>query len=371
MKKSRLFVLSALISTAMCAGCGGGSNISPSLTYAQKSKDGIATLQSFYSQSDGLYQTSWWTSANELTTTIDYMQVTGDTQFEGDLANSLVSAPRTNPGFLDGYYDDEGWWALAWIDAYDLTQDPKYLTAATSIFTDMTTGWDNDTCGGGIWWDKAHSSKNAIANELFLSVAAHLYNRVTDPAQKATILVWANKEWTWFSQSGMINSQNLINDGLNLSTCKNNGDVTWSYNQGVILGGLVEYNKAAPNTTLITTAQAIASATLTNLTDAQGVLHDKATEPAFGGGGGTDGQQFKGVFMRNLMALNNAYPDPSYAKFFDTNADSIWSNSQGPGYTFGQDWSGPVDVHVTSMMQGSALDAIIAAASAQSSTTGN
>lgn len=35
-------------------------------------------------------------------------------------------------------------------------------------------------------------------------------------------LDWANKEWAWFNSSGLINSQNLINDGL-LSTCKNNG----------------------------------------------------------------------------------------------------------------------------------------------------
>jgi hypothetical protein len=40
----------------------------------------------------------------------------------------------------------------------------------------------------------------------------------------------------------MINSHNNINDGLSLKICENNGHTVWSYNQGVILGGLVELN---------------------------------------------------------------------------------------------------------------------------------
>ncbi len=34
----------------------------------------------------------------------------------------------------------------------------------------------------------------------------------------------------------MLNSSNLVNDGVNLSTCKNSGDVTWTYNQGMQAG---------------------------------------------------------------------------------------------------------------------------------------
>lgn len=322
----------------------------------QQAADGIHTLQSWYTQSTGLYQTTgWWNSANAITVLANYSRVSNSKSYESVFANTFRQAQNTSPGFINNYYDDEGWWALAWVDAYDLTRNQQYLSMAGSIFTDMANGWDS-TCGGGIWWSKDKTYKNAIANELFLSVAAHLASRSSNANERAQFVAWAQKEWAWFSNSGMINTQGLINDGLDLTTCKNNQQNTWSYNQGVILGGLTELNKVAPNATLPAAAQSIAAAALTYLTDANGVLHDTC-EPNCGG----DGVQFKGIFVRNLMALNDAFPDPRYKKFVDVNAESIWNNSQGSNYQFGQVWSGPFDAG-NAGSQSSALDAFVAAA---------
>jgi predicted alpha-1,6-mannanase (GH76 family) len=326
--------------------------------YLEQTTDGINTLQSWYTESSGLYQTTgWWNSANAITVLANYSKVSHSDKYVPVFANTLTQAQNTSAGFINNYYDDEGWWALAWIDAYDLTKGTQYLSMAESIFSDMAGGWDS-TCNGGIWWSKDKTYKNAIANELFLSVAAHLARRVA-PNQRIQYLIWAQKEWSWFKNSGMINSENLINDGLNLSTCQNNQQNTWTYNQGVILGGLTELNKIAPNPSLPATAQAIASATLTHLTDANGVLHDTC-EPNCG----ADGVQFKGIFVRNLMALNDAFPNLQYKKFTDTNAESIWNNSQGPNFEFGQVWSGPFDAG-NAGSQSSALDAFVAAAEMQ------
>lgn len=89
---------------------------------------------------------------------------------------------------------------------------------ANVIFEDMKAG--ASTCGG-IYWDKKKSYTNAIANELYLAVAASLANRMPS-ADKAYYLDIANKQWEWFKNSGMINGDNLINDGLN-DNCQNNG----------------------------------------------------------------------------------------------------------------------------------------------------
>jgi predicted alpha-1,6-mannanase (GH76 family) len=330
------------------------SNTPPPAQIQKQTLAGIDKLQSWYTQSTGLYQTTgWWNSANALTMLADYSFVARTASYTTVFSNSFQQAQKTNSGFLNNYYDDEGWWALAWIAAYDLTHTQQYLEMASSIFTDMSGGWDS-TCGGGIWWSKDKTYKNAIANELFLSVAAHLANRVA-PADRAGYLTWANKEWAWFQQSGMINSQNLINDGLDLTTCKNNGQNTWSYNQGVVLGGLVELNRAQRAPQLLTTANTIADAAITHLSDGNGMLHDTC-EPNCG----ADGVQFKGIFLRNLMALNFATPNRQYQTFALTNAERIWNHSRDASNAFGQVWSGPFDAE-NAGSQSSALDAFVAA----------
>lgn len=57
--------------------------------------------------------------------------------------------------FINDYYDDEGWWAMAWIRVYDVTKDTQYLAQAETIFADMQTGLMG-SCGGQ-WWDKEHT----------------------------------------------------------------------------------------------------------------------------------------------------------------------------------------------------------------------
>ncbi|TKA27766.1 hypothetical protein B0A50_04867 [Salinomyces thailandicus] len=257
----------------------------------------------------------------------------------------IPSPIRTN-GFLNDYYDDEGWWALAWIAAYDITMDRAYLSTAKSIFEDMKAAYGTTPCGG-IWWDKANTYVNAIANELFLDVAAHLANRATE---KSYYLSWAKKQWAWFQKSGMINAQHTINDGLDINTCENNGGTVWSYNQGVILGGLSELTRATKDNSYTVTAKQIADAAIAALTDANGVLHDPC-EPDCGA---------DGVFARNLEILQKASPEARYASFLDTNANSIWETDR-QGNELSVVWSGPYVAPANASTQSSAMDALIAA----------
>lgn len=323
--------------------------------FRHSARSGVHALQRWYDPATGLYRTTgWWNSANAITVLADYSSIAARPDLQPILASTFDLAQHKFPGFLNNYYDDEGWWALAWIDAYDRTRQQNYLHMAENIFANMTGGWD-DTCSGGIWWSKDRTYKNAIANELFLSVAAHLASRVPNDHQQQ-YLTWAQREWEWFQHSGMINSENLINDGLD-KACHNNHRTTWTYNQGVILGGLAQLSPLVPDPALLAKANQIAAASVTALADSHGILHDSC-EPNCG----ADAPQFKGIFMRNLSALNQATPNPAYATFIRNNARSILTRDRGPGTRLGLVWSGPY-LPANAATQTSALDAIIAAAS--------
>lgn len=170
-------------------------------TYVDRSVTAIKTLQSWYDEPDGLWQTTgWWNSANCLTVLGDLLSLAvdgaEDLDLEDVLSNTFTQAQQTTQtatktlvkgsskrlfesryiaspvlgnsglaargfsGFINNYYDDEGWWALAWVRAYDVTGNTDYLDMAESIFADMQGGV-NGTCGGGIWWSKDRKYKNA------------------------------------------------------------------------------------------------------------------------------------------------------------------------------------------------------------------
>ena len=65
--------------------------------------------------------------------------------------------------------------------------------------------------------------------------------------------------------------------------------------------------------------------------------------------------------MRNLSALNQTAPNPTYATFIRNNARSILTSDQDNAH-FGVVWSGPY-TPADAATQTSALDVIIAAAS--------
>ncbi|HLK66151.1 MAG TPA: glycoside hydrolase family 76 protein [Bryobacteraceae bacterium] len=319
------------------------------LTFCAKA--GVEALQKWYAPETGLWQTTnWWNAANAITALVRYSTLNHSSALKSVIENTFDR--NSAHKFLNKFYDDEGWWALAWLDAYEWTHDARYLEVAEQIFADMAAGWD-ETCGGGIWWNKDKRYKNAIANELFLSVAARLAGLAREPERRASYLEWAGREWKWFAASGMINAQNLVNDGLD-AACRNNGRTTWSYNQGVVLGGLVSLSTQTADSSLRDRAQSIALAAILHLTDENGILHDRC-EPNCG----NDAVQFKGIFSRNLAVLYSAIPSPKVRVFLDANAQSI-CHVQTAEHQFGVVWSRAASI-ANAATQVSALDAIFAA----------
>jgi predicted alpha-1,6-mannanase (GH76 family) len=353
MKKfSSGYRLALLLITLMAGLLLGNPQPAYAADYRGYANTNASKLYSWYNSGSGLWSSGWWQSANHLTSLIDYMLRGGSNDYTWIIDNTFEKNKNAYDGsYRNEFLDDTGWWGLAWLRAYDKTGNTKYRDMAKITADHMHAYWDN-TCGGGVWWKTDRQYKNAITIELYIKLNAAYYNRTGDQ----TYLSRAQTGWNWFVNSGMINGQNLVNDGLN-SSCQNNGDVTWTYNQGVILGAAVELHIATNNGTYLTKAQQIATATRTYLVHGiTGALRENGCES---GDCGNDGALFKGIFMRNLYELNARQYTQANRDFIVLNANSIWANSRDNDQ-FGLFWSGPY-TGVTPQTQSSALDAFNAA----------
>jgi len=321
----------------------------PSAAIMAEAASAAAGLQRWYGGTT--YRSAqWWQSANALEATIDYMQATGSRAYVGDLNRTYLAYHRGDR-FTDSYYDDDGWWALAWIKAYDLTGDRRYLGQARAIFGAMTGGWDS-TCGGGLWWSTGRTYKNAIANELFLTVAAELHNRTQGDTRYAG---WARREWAWFSGTGMLTRSGLVIDGLN--QCRPVlSSPTWTYNQGVLIGGLIALNGITHHLGLLAIARRVAGAVIRSpALSPHGVLREPCETAS---SCDADETLFKGIFIRNLSKLDSRVDGAPYRAFLRRNARSVWDRDRRAD-EFGLSWSGPFD-RADTARQAAALDALTA-----------
>lgn len=311
-------------------------------------RESVQTSLSWRNDTTGIWETAgWWNSANVLTATIRYGAVTGDPEvprvvedvFEKarhyPLGADSTGVTRYCDNFINDYYDDEGWWALAWIEAFHLTGERKYLDMAETIFRDMTTGW-SEACGGGIYWKKNPLHyKNSIANNLFSLTAIRLHKATGDNAYRD----WFRKNVDWYTRSGMINTDIYqIEDGTK-DDCTPNRDQHYTYNQGVAIAVLAEMYLQTDDRSYLELAGKIADATINErLVTDDGILREMRPQIE----DSNDGVQFKGIFIRHLAFLYDITKNPAYKDFIVRNAESIVARDYDAATrSFGCYWYGP------------------------------
>lgn len=303
----------------------------------------------------------WWQSGNIVETIAKFGKQDKDFRKTAiDIVSNTYDKSANQKGYRawkNDFYDDEGWWAMGWIASYDLTGDKKYLNTAKDLFEDMTGGWTTP-CKGGIWWNKPKESIASISNELFLAVGASLANRVS-AEEKADYQNWAQMEWDWFYNSGVINGDKLINDGVDKSSCRNDGKTTWAYNQGVILTGLSELARAKGEKDLIRHANELANASMNKLAD-KGILTELVGHPL-----DQQSAMFKGAYVRGLSTLNENASQKKYTDFLRKNADSALANARNKDGVIRDRWQGGSDGS-SAASHAAGIDVLVAALQASS-----
>lgn len=336
----------------------------PAPTRARAAADALVASYHTY---EGWWRSSWWNSAVALTAVIDFAQRTGRHDYDWVIARTFEQNDGVFPAggrssdpveghFISRAIDDAGWWATAWVAAYDHTHEQRYLDEAVTITGYIHEYWDTGTCGGGVWWDRERTYKNAVTNGLYLWLTTALHQRLPGDT------VWGDRATTaanWYLNSGLINASGLVNDGLTAG-CGNNGQTVWSYNQGLAIGAFTELWRTTGDGRYLDTAKRLADAAMSapQLTQ-NGVLTescDTSTATC------DDNQkQFKGIFMRHFSDLADATGSSAYRAYVARQADSIWSTDRDPLNRLGGRWAGTGPNQTDWRTQASALEALTAA----------
>ncbi|KAJ6625661.1 glycoside hydrolase family 76 protein [Mycena sp. CBHHK59/15] len=296
------------------------------------------TLQSHYfNTGNGQYNGgSLWTDANTLEDLHNLMLATGTDEFAAVADQSFIGKSAQNSdtthwnSILAGSNDDAGWVILALWKIADYKMARGLDSSAY-----LARQWDN-TCGGGVWWSSAHTYKNAITNELFLLISAT--GAINFPSQTA-FLNNANLVWNWLKNSGMRNSAGLWNDGLT-SDCQNNGQTTWTYNQGVIASGLSALAHVTGDTSLLTQAEITLDATISLLTT-NSILKESCDDAAAGGPVCDADQVSWPSVQYYLDRANDPARNAKYSGFLGSQSSAVYHYGTDAAGDVGSVWYAP------------------------------
>ncbi|MFJ8001030.1 glycoside hydrolase family 76 protein [Streptomyces sp. NPDC096310] len=338
--------------------------VRPAPTRARAAAD---TLMASYRTDEGWWRSSWWNSAVALTSVVDFAERTGRRDFDWAISRTFEQNRGVFPAgargsdpveghFISRAVDDAAWWAVAWLAAYDYTGERRYLDEAVTITSYVQRHWDTGTCGGGVWWDREHTYKNAVTSGLHLWLTVSLHERLSGDT------VWGARAATaahWYLTSGLINSSGLVNDGLT-SGCANNGQTVWSYNQGLAIGAFTQLWRSTGSGRYLDTARRLADAAISSPALTTGGVLTESCD--LGTRSCDDNQkQFKGIFMRHLSDLADATGSASYQAYIRRQADSVWSTDRDSLNRLGQRWAGASPNPADWRTQAGALEALTAA----------
>jgi hypothetical protein len=340
------FTKTALFSTAICLFSGSLTTAAESYdTYLQHATSTAQLIiDTWYDDKDEHLFGFWWNSAITYLSLSDlegivegHGKVAGHDLFDmwSKLYTRWTKKGVNNENFQNHYVDDEGWWALHWIRAWDLTKEKKYLDLAGDLVNDMNK-WQ--ACNGGIWWSKSKKVLTAVENVVYFSAAASLSNRVSSQSERKKYAGWAVEAWTFMVKSNEWDPKKFtVGGNVDSNTCKissTNGPS--SYTQGALIGGLLEQAKYYDDEGYAKKAGDVAHASITfsDWLDENGIFQNSKDNYT------NDIATFKGVLMRFLLILHRAYPRQEYVDFMTKQADSIWKHARKSDGTIGARWQG-------------------------------
>jgi hypothetical protein len=158
-----------------------------------------------------------------------------------------------DPAVTEGsaFFDDNGWFGIAFFDAYSATGDPRFLRDAIRAFKFIDiAGWAGDSVGG-VWWDTGHRYKTAeplaaaavLGAEIYEQTRIRYYLTETDK-----FIAWADAH-SWNSARGLYARSDV-------------SDTVMDYVEGMMIGAQVTLCHATGDPSRCDKAEQLANAAM-------------------------------------------------------------------------------------------------------------
>ena len=316
----------------------------------------------------------FWHGGNTLDTFMDYLgraKPDGYQKTAAELADQGIAAFKNAVGCdpsqpeqpivpTGKWWDDYGWWGLAFLKVYALTSEKKYLACARTCWHFMEKGgrhFDNPPpeVAGGTWNHDPNDGgvQNTITNCLFLNLSAQMYKRTGEEPFLDCACAQFQWFWDWFKKGQLW----TIPEGKLIKAINEDRDWCWTGDQGALLGWVMSLRLIAeeagkrivppvPNLGryLVELGESIASAAMTSelmvrKTGGKSILHEQVGQTAWCD---VDWATGKGVLIRYLAAWLHSQGSLGFsenAKFIRDNAEAVSEQPPNEGY-FPMSWAG-------------------------------
>ena len=212
----------------------------------------------------------------------------------------------------NAYFDDAGWWGVAYLDAYRATGNTRWLWDAGKALSYINRyAWDSKN--GGMWWDTGKDYKTSEPLAAATLIAATLY-RIQHKQyffQLATkYLAWADantRNW----QAGGLYGRNAT-DGT-----------VMDYVEGMMIDAHVQLCVATKQQSYCQQAESIAEASLAHFPQ----LHPWTPEPDT-------------IYLKGMLDLYAVDKDPTWYALAYENAESAKDDARDDTGWWSKDWWG-------------------------------
>jgi hypothetical protein len=206
------------------------------------------------------------------------------------------------------WYDDEGWWGIAFYDAYRATGDRRYLASADRALAFLDSGWD--PAGGGIFWDTSRTFKASEGLAAGALLAAYRYLDAGSPR----FLAIAKRYISWADAN--------LRDGDGLYSSRPQGGAAMPYVEGPMAAAFAVLCRGTGDRSWCTRAESLADRTVKRF-------------PRL-----TMGPQYDAMYIRALLELYRFDGNRRWYEVAAAATDRAVANARTPNGLYLRTWEG-------------------------------